>query len=84
MHLEIVSTKQRLRTNVWWPHMERDAEKFLKTCHGCQITSAMSSPEPLNPTPLPIGPWQHISIDLLGPLPSKDCVCCGRLLQSVL
>lgn len=34
----------------------------------------MPQPEPLKPTPLPLGPWQHLSIDLLGPLASGHYV----------
>ncbi|XP_038060004.1 uncharacterized protein K02A2.6-like [Patiria miniata] len=73
-HLGVVGTKQRLRTKVWWPRMERDVENFVRRCRGCQITGAMPAPEPMNPTPLPTGPWQDISIDLLGPLPSQEYV----------
>lgn len=73
-HLGIVGTKQRLRTKVWWPHMEKDVDRFVKSCHGCQITASMPSPEPVKPTPLPTGPWQVVGIDLLGPLPSKDYI----------
>ena len=73
-HLGIVGTKQRLRTKVWWPQMERDVEKFVKSCHGCQITATIPAPEPVSPTSLPTGPWQSVGIDLLGPLPSKDYV----------
>ncbi|XP_054757939.2 uncharacterized protein K02A2.6-like [Lytechinus pictus] len=73
-HLGVVGTKQRLRTKVWWPQMEKEVERYVKACHGCQITAAMPSPEPLCPTPLPTGPWQAVAIDLLGPLPSKDYI----------
>ena len=71
-HLGIVGTKQRLRIKVWWPQMKKEVERYVKSCHGYQITSAMPSPEPISTTPLPSGPWQTIAIDLLGPLPSKD------------
>jgi hypothetical protein len=55
-HLGIVGTKQHLRTKVWWPGMDRAAEKYCKSCHGCQITSRPDAPEPLKPTTLPEGP----------------------------
>jgi len=35
---------------------------------------APNKPEPLEPTPLPYGPWQDISIDFLGPLDSGHYV----------
>ena len=73
-HLGIVGTKQMLRSKVWWPNMDKDVEKYVKSCHGCQITSQFSHPEPLEPTKLPTGPWQYLAIDLLGPLPSGHFV----------
>ena len=73
-HPGIVSMKQRLRSKVWWPGIDREAEKFCKTCHGCQLVSSPANPEPIKSTPLPSGPWQHLAIDLLGPLPSGESV----------
>ena len=34
-HPGIVSMKQRLRSKVWWPGVDKEAEKFCKTCFGC-------------------------------------------------
>ena len=36
-HQGIVKTKQRLRTKVWWPGIDREAEQRCKSCHGCQL-----------------------------------------------
>ena len=66
--------KQRLRTKVWWPGIDKEAEKFCKTCHGCQVVSRPNNPEPLQMTELPKGPWQDIAIDFMGPLPSGDYI----------
>ncbi|KAL2079819.1 hypothetical protein ACEWY4_025563 [Coilia grayii] len=73
-HLGIVGTKQHLRSKVWWPGIDRAAEKYCKACHGCQITARPDAPEPLRPTALPDGPWQALAVDLLGPLPSKHSI----------
>ena len=59
---------------VWWPGMERDAEKYCKTCHGCQLVSCPTPPEPIRTTPLPTGPWRDLAIDLLGPLPTGESI----------
>ena len=69
-HLGIVGTKHMLRSKVWWPNMDKEVEHYVKSCHGCQITSTMPNPEPLKPTQLPSGPWEDLAVDLLGPLPS--------------
>ena len=73
-HPGIISMKQRLRSKVWWPGIDREVERFCKTCHGCQLVSSPANPEPIKPTPLPSGPWQDLAIDLLGPLSSGDSV----------
>ena len=73
-HPGIVSMKQRLRSKVWWPGIDKEAEKFCKTCFGCQLVSSPAHPEPIKSTPLPQGPWQDLALDLLGPLPLGDSV----------
>ncbi|XP_022797622.1 uncharacterized protein K02A2.6-like [Stylophora pistillata] len=73
-HPGIVSIEQRLRSKVWWPGIDREAEKFCKTCYGCQLVSSPATPEPIKSTPLPSGPWKDLAIDLLGPLPSAESV----------
>ena len=73
-HPGIVSMKQRLQSKVWWPGVDKEAEKFCKTCFGCQLVSSPAHPEPIKSTPLPQGPWQDFALDLLGPLPSGDSV----------
>ena len=73
-HPGIVSMKQRLQSKVWWPGIDKEAERFCKTCFGCQLVSSPSHPEPIKSTPLPQGPWQDLALDLLGPLPSGDSV----------
>lgn len=73
-HPGIVSMKQRLRTKVWWPKMERDVEKHVKHCASCQLVSQGEPPEPIASTELPSGPWRALAIDYLGPLPSGDYI----------
>lgn len=65
-HAGIVATELRLRTKVWWPGVDRDAEQYVRSCHGCQLVGQSTSPEPLMPTELPPGKWQDLSLDLLG------------------
>ena len=45
-HPGIVSMKRRLRTKVWWPGCDKDAEMFCKTCHSCQMVSMPSHQNP--------------------------------------
>jgi hypothetical protein len=63
-HQGIVKTKQRLRSKVWWPNIDKEAG----TCHGCQVVQLPSRPEPMVRTCLPESPWEIIACDLLGPI----------------
>ena len=71
-HVGIVATKLRPRTKVWWPGNDKDAEQYLRSCHGCQLFRQATLPEPLMPTELPLGKWQDLSLDLLGPMPTGE------------
>ena len=71
-HQGIVKTKQRLRTKVWWPGIDRQAEQRCRTCHGCQLVGKPLPPEPMKRTELPTQPWQDLAVDLLGPLPTGE------------
>lgn len=69
-HPGIVAMKARLRTKVWWPRIDRDAENWVKSCRGCTLVSAPDPPNPMKRRILPTEPWVDIAIDYLGPLPS--------------
>ena len=55
-HLGVVGTKQNLRTKVWWPGMDKAAERHCRACHGCQLVARPDPPEPIRSTSLPYGP----------------------------
>ena len=38
-HQGIVKTKSQLRTKVWGPTIDKDAENKCRTCHGCQVVA---------------------------------------------
>ena len=71
-HQGIVKTKARLRTKVWWPKMDKDTEKYCKSCYGCQMVSHGPNPEPMARVVPPSGPWQDCALDLMGPLPTGE------------
>ncbi|XP_026491791.2 uncharacterized protein K02A2.6-like [Vanessa tameamea] len=73
-HLGIVLMKARLRTKVWWPRYDKDAETLVQTCKGCTFISAPNPPNPLKRRELPNEPWVDIAIDLMGPLPNGDFI----------
>lgn len=69
-HPGIVAMKTRLRSKVWWPKIDRDAEHYVRSCKGCTLVSAPNPPNPMRRRELPIQPWIDIAIDYLGPLPT--------------
>ena len=69
-HMGIVKCKQRLRTKVWWPGIDREAEKFCRNCVECLKVSQRNPPHPLKMTKFPDKPWSFLAMDLLGPLPN--------------
>jgi len=71
-HQGIVKTKSRLKSKVWWPKMDSEAEILCRSCHGCQVVGPGRHPEPMKRVRPPSGPWQDLAIDLLGPLPSGE------------
>jgi len=69
-HPGIVEMKSRLRSKVWWPGVDKAAEKTVKACRGCQMTATSESPEKISSTILPERPWEKIAMDVLGPFPN--------------
>ncbi|EDO33190.1 predicted protein, partial [Nematostella vectensis] len=48
-----LGTKQNLKTKVWWPGIDKAAERYCRSCYECQLVSKHGPPEPLQPTKLP-------------------------------
>ncbi|KAG7304923.1 hypothetical protein JYU34_010335 [Plutella xylostella] len=71
-HPGIVAMKGRLRSKVWWPRIDKDAETMVKSCKGCTLVSLPNPPAAMKRRELPAEPWLDVAIDLLGPLPSHD------------
>ncbi|XP_069181863.1 uncharacterized protein [Procambarus clarkii] len=71
-HGGVSKTFQRLAKCFYWPHMKKDVRRFCKTCHTCQMAGKANQPVPKAPLcPIPsIGePFEHLILDIVGPLP---------------
>ena len=71
-HQGIVRLKQALRTKVWWPNIDHDAEVLVRSCRPCQSEAPPPPSEPLHPSPMPPSPWHTVHMDLCGPLPTGE------------
>ncbi|KAI2643088.1 Retrovirus-related Pol polyprotein from transposon 17.6 [Labeo rohita] len=74
-HLGVKKTYHSLMCYFFWPRLKRDVASFIKTCHTCQIVgkpNEVLSPAPLYPIPVMSTPFEHLTVDCVGPLsPSK-------------
>ncbi|KAL1203463.1 putative mitochondrial protein [Cardamine amara subsp. amara] len=69
-HFGVSKTMQVMQNHFHWPHMRRDVEKLCERCSTCKQAKAKSQPHGLyNPLPIPLHPWNDISMDFVVGLP---------------
>ena len=73
-HQGLVKTKQRVRSKVWWPGIDKDCEKICSSCVACLRVSAPNPPAPVTMTKFPMKAWDYLSCDILGPLPNGQYI----------
>ena len=55
------------RSYVWWPGMDQEIVKNVKSCDKCQSNQSAPAEAPLHPWELPGLPWSRIHIDYAAP-----------------
>ncbi|KAJ3001260.1 hypothetical protein NUW54_g6545 [Trametes sanguinea] len=85
-HPERWKTYKLVSRNYWWPGMSIFVKKYVTGCDTCQwMTNCLQQPyRPLQPNPVPQGPWEIITVDLITQLPESSghtaiCVVVDRL-----
>ncbi|CAB4024757.1 Transposon Tf2-6 poly [Paramuricea clavata] len=73
-HAGITRCKQRIRSKLWSPKMDKNIEDHIKTCHPCQVIEKPERPEPVCPTKRPDACCTHFVIDVCGPFPTGEFV----------
>ena len=61
-HMDIVKTKERASTCIFWPRKYSDIERFLSTCRACMMHKIKQSPEPLGHN-IPSSLWSSLTLD---------------------
>jgi len=63
-----------LKRTYWWPGIKEDVKKYVQVCFKCQQNKVQHQKKAgeLYPLEIPQGPWQEISIDIIGPLPKSN------------
>ncbi len=79
-------TYELVSRNYWWPGMSIFTKTYVTGCDTCQrMKNCPQQPYgPLQPNPVPTGPWEIITTDLITQLPESDgytaiCVVVDRL-----
>ena len=59
-----------LKRTYWWPGLKEDVKKYVQGCFKYQQNKVQHQKKAgeLHPLEIPQGPWQEISIDIIGPL----------------
>ena len=73
-HPGIVKMKDRLRSKVWWPGIDREAENFVRCCEECQKVGKDITIQQMKRRAFPDRPWQDLAIDFKL-LPSGNHLC---------
>ena len=62
-----------LAESFWWPNMRTMVRNYAQACVTCQEVKSRSTPllGELHPLPIPLGRWQSISMDFVGPFPTS-------------
>ena len=69
-HFGAKKTEDILADHLFWPKMRKDVERFVARCTTCQKAKSWLNPHGLYlPLPIPIAPWEDISMDLCVGLP---------------
>ena len=63
-------TFNMLNSHFFWPHMLRDVDHMIKRCLECLRAKSKVMPHGLyTPLPIPVAPWEDISMDFILGLP---------------
>ena len=68
----IVKVKQLARSYVWWPCIDNEIEKLIKSCKSCQQEQRVPTAVPLHPWIWPSQPWVRVYLDFAGPFMGKN------------
>ena len=71
-HQGVVKVIERLISKVWWPDIDKDAERKCRECYGCRLVTKETVTPSVKTTRMPERPWQDQVVGLLGPLPTGE------------
>ena len=66
-HSGMTRMKALARSYVWWPGLDEDIERLVKTCQSCQEAKSVPPAAPLHPWIWSTRPWARIHVDFAAP-----------------
>ena len=69
-HMGRGKTQNRISSQFFWPGVNGDIARFVKSCDVCQKTADKGRvrPAPLQPLPLISQPFERVAVDIVGPI----------------
>ena len=63
-----------LKRTYWWPGLKEDVKRYIQGCFKCQQNKVQHQKKTgeLHSLEIPQGPWQEISIDIIGTLSKSN------------
>ncbi|XP_060754879.1 serine hydrolase-like protein isoform X1 [Neoarius graeffei] len=73
-HPGVTHALHLLSQRFWWPLMRKDTQDFVRACPTCNQHKSPSQPPAglLQPLPVPMRPWSHVSLDFVTGLPPSE------------
>ena len=69
-HPGVKATLRLVKERFFWPNMDKDIRSWTKTCVACQTSKVhRHTRTPTSFIAMPAGRFQHVHVDLVGPLP---------------
>jgi len=74
MHFGQEKTKNRIEVHFFWPTMSSDIKTYVKSCVPCQKSTRKTKYDrvPISPVARAASSFEHVNIDLIGPLEPKS------------
>uniref|UniRef100_A0A183CPZ9 RNA-directed DNA polymerase n=1 Tax=Globodera pallida TaxID=36090 RepID=A0A183CPZ9_GLOPA len=64
-------TLELISRHYYWPAMKFQVNRYVDSCEICQRSKGTERHAPLQPLPIPDGPWEEISYDFIVKLPKS-------------
>ena len=71
-HIDILKCIARLRSKIWWSHIDPEVSSFVSECHSCQTTVDHHILALMIPTSMAESLWLSVAVDLCVPIPTGE------------